>query len=209
MKSVMDCDGVFEILTRAPFPSGDEHDAAVEAHLCVCHDCRRLADALRPAVGLLHESLAGEDSLPAYAGRLAELRPGLGLRTPRLLHTGPLIAAMTAACLVLWVLRAASHTSGPLPPDARRPVAQSAVGPSTLAGLNLPFACFGTNRRAGETFTIEVAPPTSGREVTLQYLCCSSCHRPEGTGPASDRAVQVVSNACSSCHRRSGKPGVS
>jgi hypothetical protein len=67
----MNCDLVFEILTRGPFPSGEPTDASVELHLTRCHECRQLAEALRPAVALFHEVLSdGEDarSLPGYYG---------------------------------------------------------------------------------------------------------------------------------------------
>jgi hypothetical protein len=68
----MNCDYVFDILTRGPFPSGGADDAAVERHLAACHGCRELAEALRPAVELLHESVSGDegDSLPGYRGAL-------------------------------------------------------------------------------------------------------------------------------------------
>jgi hypothetical protein len=71
----MNCDLVFEILTRGPFPSGEPTDASVELHLARCHDCRRLAEALRPAVELFHETLSAEEeagSLPGYYGALTE-----------------------------------------------------------------------------------------------------------------------------------------
>ena len=65
----MNCDDVFDVLTRGPFPSGDSTDGAVEEHLAGCHDCRQLAEALRPAVELLHESLSDEQlTLPGYQG---------------------------------------------------------------------------------------------------------------------------------------------
>lgn len=72
----MNCDQVFDILTRGPFPTGDLSDGDVERHLTSCHDCRRLAEALRPAVELFHEAVdpaEGED-LPGYRGKLAEAR---------------------------------------------------------------------------------------------------------------------------------------
>lgn len=66
------CDQTFDALTRGPFPTGDASlDAMVEAHLTVCHDCRCLAEALRPAATLLHESLPGDEAtLPGYLGDL-------------------------------------------------------------------------------------------------------------------------------------------
>jgi hypothetical protein len=68
----MNCDYVFDILTRGPFPSGGADDDGVERHLAACHGCRELAEALRPAVELLHESVSGDegDSLPGYRGAL-------------------------------------------------------------------------------------------------------------------------------------------
>jgi hypothetical protein len=68
----MNCDQVFDILTRGPFPAGEPTDDAVEWHLEGCDECRRLAEALRPAVELLHEAIIDDEaeSLPGYSGRL-------------------------------------------------------------------------------------------------------------------------------------------
>jgi hypothetical protein len=64
----MNCDQVFDVLTRGPFPTGTACDPAVEAHLNVCPECRRLAEALRPALELFQEAVAPEESrdLPGY-----------------------------------------------------------------------------------------------------------------------------------------------
>ncbi len=69
----MNCDRVFDVLTRGPFPSGGADDAPVELHLAGCHECRQLAEALRPAVGLFHEAMAADEDadLPAYRGELS------------------------------------------------------------------------------------------------------------------------------------------
>jgi hypothetical protein len=68
----MNCEEVFVILTRGPFPSGARSDAAVEAHLQVCPDCQRLAAALRPNDRGLQETIESEDTraLPGYWGNL-------------------------------------------------------------------------------------------------------------------------------------------
>ena len=42
----MDCDQVFMILTRGPFPTGEAWDEEVETHLETCGGCWRLAEAL-------------------------------------------------------------------------------------------------------------------------------------------------------------------
>jgi hypothetical protein len=66
----MDCDQVFMILTRGPFPTGEPWDEQVEAHLETCADCWRLAEALRPALEIFQEAIPpaeGRD-LPGYWG---------------------------------------------------------------------------------------------------------------------------------------------
>jgi hypothetical protein len=70
----MNCDRVFDVLTRGPFPTGAASDAAVERHLGCCVECRRLATALRPAVELFEEAIRPEEShgLPSYWGEVTE-----------------------------------------------------------------------------------------------------------------------------------------
>ena len=53
----MDCDQVFMILTRGPFPTGEPWDEQVEAHLESCSECWRLAEALRPAIEVFQEAV--------------------------------------------------------------------------------------------------------------------------------------------------------
>jgi len=64
----MNCDQVFDILTRGPFPTGTSCDEPVEAHLNACPQCHRLAEALRPALELFQEAVDPEESrdLPGY-----------------------------------------------------------------------------------------------------------------------------------------------
>src|SRR5262245_65571328 len=66
----MDCDQVFTILTRGPFPTGEAWDEQVEAHLETCGDCWRLAEALRPALEVFQEAVPPAESrdLPGYWG---------------------------------------------------------------------------------------------------------------------------------------------
>lgn len=67
---MIQCDEVFEILTRGPFPTGAPSDGVVELHLNQCESCRQLAEALRPAVELFQEAISPEESrtLPSYSG---------------------------------------------------------------------------------------------------------------------------------------------
>jgi len=66
----MNCEQVFNVLTRGPFPTGDPGDEEVEAHLERCADCWRLADALRPAIEVFQEAVPPAESrdLPGYWG---------------------------------------------------------------------------------------------------------------------------------------------
>jgi hypothetical protein len=66
----MDCDQVFMILTRGPFPTGEPWDEQVEAHLEACSECWRLAEALRPAIEVYQEAVPPAESrnLPGYWG---------------------------------------------------------------------------------------------------------------------------------------------
>ena len=74
MKLLVNCDQVFDVLTRGPFPTGDASDEAVEQHLRACHECRQLAEALRPAIELMHEAVGSDvaSGLPEYQGSLPE-----------------------------------------------------------------------------------------------------------------------------------------
>jgi hypothetical protein len=66
----MDCDQVFMILTRGPFPTGESWDEQVETHLETCGDCWRLAEALRPALEVFQEAVPPSEGrdLPGYWG---------------------------------------------------------------------------------------------------------------------------------------------
>lgn len=66
----MDCDQVFMILTRGPFPTGESWDEQVESHLETCSDCWRLAEALRPALEIFQEAVPPSEGrdLPGYWG---------------------------------------------------------------------------------------------------------------------------------------------
>ena len=85
----MNCNQVFNILTRGPFPSGEPTDASVEIHLATCSGCRRLAEALRPALEVFQEAVGPDEcsALPGYWGELAPTSAELAVTTaPRRSH---------------------------------------------------------------------------------------------------------------------------
>jgi hypothetical protein len=91
---MMDCDQVFMILTRGPFPAGDPWDDQVEDHLEICGECWQLAEALRPAVEVFQEAVPpaeGRD-LPGYWGDARPASAAVG----QLQRTAARTAARTA-----------------------------------------------------------------------------------------------------------------
>lgn len=123
----MDCDRVFDILTRGPFPTGHASDHQVEAHLAQCFDCYRLAEALRPAIELFEESIPSDEGhdLPGYCG---QWQPApISLPATR---RAPIAARPNAS----W-----RHRSQPMRPKLRhllaQPVARLSV--AVLAGVIL------------------------------------------------------------------------
>ena len=107
----MDCDQVFVILTRGPFPTGELWDEEVEAHLETCADCWRLAEALRPALEVFQEAVPPAESrdLPGYWG---DARP-----------TGSVVSALSRS-------RHAAGARGRCAADSRRPRNRTATDSS-------------------------------------------------------------------------------
>lgn len=184
MKTAIDCDAVFERLTRAPFPGGGNHDEDTELHLQACHDCRSLAEALRPAIGLFHESLADGESLPEYNGRLPETAE-FGSKKSR---CGALFGAGLAACALAWLGFVSSYRApierGPSPHVSAVP---DASGFSLLVALRLPDSC-------QERVSLATAQDA-------RFRCCTECHRFGGSGTATNAALRALNAACSACHR--------
>ena len=68
VRTSINCDRVFDRLTAGQFPSGRADDLEVEKHIRICHSCREFAEAMRPAVDLIHESTNeySADDLPSF-----------------------------------------------------------------------------------------------------------------------------------------------
>jgi hypothetical protein len=97
----MDCDQVFMILTRGPFPTGEAWDEQVEVHLETCPDCWRLAEALRPALEVFQEAVPPAESreLPGYWG---DARPAAAV-------IGELTQSVTRTALAPGVQQLQAH----------------------------------------------------------------------------------------------------
>ena len=103
----MDCDQVFSILTRGPFPTGESWDEAVETHLEKCASCWRLAEALRPAMEVFQEAVPAAESrdLPGYWG---DARPA-----------SEVIAEVTSGATSTALAPGVRRVTRPIPADQR------------------------------------------------------------------------------------------
>ncbi|MFI4874919.1 MAG: hypothetical protein ACIALR_06265 [Blastopirellula sp. JB062] len=213
---VATCDEVFELLTRAPFPSGDSAaDAAVERHLRCCHECRNLAEALRPATSELAETLPAEaNQLPQVSGdywRKVE-SAWENPQSPPALSSGvwlSLAIPITAVCVSFFAL--ASYWASPNQPAARgsasRNLAQAQhEAERYLTNLALPAVCSPTQLTPkSETIALASFPQ---QVASLAHLtCCSECHhraKEKSQSPAaaasSAAALVAVANSCQACH---------
>jgi hypothetical protein len=209
----LNCDQVFEVLTRGPFPTGDAIDAPVERHLGCCHECRALAEALRPAIELFHESIEPEESrdLPGYHGSVATRNCGLAqlvaeaidadspMIGPQVTRRQPTIwdrvrsyrptqleafaTAMVVGALFVLSLASFGATGGGSPPQAATFVPHQ-DGLMHLAALELRPACF----------------TWSPGEATSSLSCCTNCHSSANKQALSARSIAMITANCRACH---------
>lgn len=213
MKS-LDCDQVFDVLTRGPFPTGDAVDAPVERHLAACYECRQLAEALRPAVDLFHEAIEPEQGrdLPGYHGAMSSSSGGLAQLVAQAIEndsydesvarpvTKPSLwqrlqayrpnqwesfLAATAAGALFMLAVAGWSIEADQPPSAAIAMAPSEDGLVHLASLDLKRSCF------------QWSPGVASS--TLQ--CCTQCHAAGTEKRHVERVIAVVASSCASCHR--------
>lgn len=223
MKLLLSCDDVFDTLTHGPFPTGGAEDAALESHLCSCHECRQLAEALRPAVALLHEAIPSRaTNLPRYEGTLParELlvgEPSLAARvrsllddeqlalTPRQFATADAqrrwpgytaVAALALALVALWFAAVPAENQSPLP----RASQASAPSLEQLAALHLPRICL-TSAPAMAATTPSPGDSLPPAENLSDLLCCTRCHHAgDGAAPGL-RLIASLQQSCMVCHK--------
>ena len=199
MKLLLNCDDVFERLTRGPFPGDEddgsaEEDTAVETHLQACHECRQLAEALRPAVELLHEAYpeATEAALPAYHGQLVSPATRLPSTVSAALSWsgGWQLVAAGLLGLMVGILAVSGWFSRDAQSHSNVAWVQSPEidpnrnGLATLAGLKLNEVCL----------------PTSMSLASNQRLrCCTDCHAATKAGKKSVDVARLQV-ACLACH---------
>lgn len=226
----LSCDSVFDVLTRGPYPAvsseanrDDETNTdlhqSVDQHLAACHDCRKIAEALRPATRLIHEVMSAEAAagLPVFRTDLPQLnqsgemtllvdRPAEALTS--LSSTGRAVSrsnfiirfATIAACLLVGCIVGFGLRGGPgsdTPPESSGGVVIFEQGDSPnmvvvtdLAQLNLDEQC---HRQV-----VYTQHPTEG-ELNNEFDCCTRCHRSHGDTAATNRTT-VIASSCVACH---------
>jgi hypothetical protein len=134
----MDCDQVFMILTRGPFPTGEVWDEQVEAHLESCSECWQLAEALRPALEVFQEAVPPAESreLPGYWG---DARPAS-------IVLGEMTQAATRTVLAADVRRVQQHYRNyprePLASEFSTDILRAIAFAATVAAVVLTVASF-------------------------------------------------------------------
>ena len=198
MRAVFTCDDVFDILTREPFPSGGAADEFVESHLAVCHECRQLAEAFRPAVGLFHESMSAEldDELPMYRGRLKPIidalpQPQRATALPsRNAFTMSMLVIAASVILVgsaLFATLAANQRTSGIGDMASDVQLHSNRDYTLLAALEIPREC----RSTTNAMTLDAA---------AEIACCTQCHKSGSRVASTKKAIMKSSAACVACH---------
>jgi hypothetical protein len=194
----MNCDQVFAVLTRGPFPTGAPTDRRVEAHLEACRSCRRLAEALRADDPPDEEAVSPEESrtLPGYRGPApfaarSSLRvlasDRVGPPRPRAPMRGAGRRTDSAGAVVrgaLWLLTGLALgvlASGVWKASQRRTAAQP-PGPALVLPAALP--CAGQSAPGGAT----------------RSACCLACHERDRQGEHSPHARGALARACRACH---------
>jgi hypothetical protein len=214
----MNCDDVFEILTRGPFPTGAASDHLVEQHLDRCSSCQRLAEALRPAIELFEEACLPEESqgLPRYIGPWAS-----GGEQPRL----PAPQRNSPRARPAEHRRSSPACRG-LPVDSLRLAIGGLVGAAAwedsradLAGVagSLPIRTVALSREAAASLNLaspcwpvvaadygSAAPrpaaalPDQSHDVLV--ACCTQCHAAQRPAAAARQAISLIASNCHVCH---------
>ncbi|PQO31305.1 hypothetical protein C5Y96_13265 [Blastopirellula marina] len=221
------CDDVFEVLTRAPFPTGQhETDMPIQRHLTVCHSCRELAEALRPATDMLAHGQAhttdddsllpvflADDSMPSH--RCITDQPERQTTDIVAAIRGPLIGLALCLMIVLAVQGNWSHSSSGS--DNARPTSGNVVTAGASGGANLADLVAGSN--ICSLVSVDAAVQNNGTDGELlsnladhnftAAHCCSQCHHAESDKAKAHNAVSLkgpqmlaLVNRCQHCHAK-------
>lgn len=226
----MTCDELFDLLTDE---CGAENGAcrdAMKRHLSGCRSCRRLADALEPAVELFRECSAGDDlaapSVSSGPWSEPEETDSAWDRPPRAWHDRPAptpwmmqvfggdVLRLAAAILVGLTLGAlvwgqddsssGANGSAGLASVAPAGNADSSIAPRvTLASLLVTVACLPEKHRPvsdSDSPHLRPAVDLLASADLGALACCTSCHASLGMASHSKSATLQVIRSCQACH---------
>ena len=213
----MNCDLVFEILTRGPFPAGQPTDATVELHLLSCYECRQLAEALRPATSLFHEAL-GDDravaDLPGYHGDLPVMTA----------RPSAVAAAVEAAIQQIAQETSEQQSLGPLevvvrkpqgwakPPLISLPVSLAVLSLCVVAALFVGYGLGDAHPSVSQQFTSNPIPVTDASwQVTMAGLpiSCQPNSPGESLLGSAHGSTKAFLSQCCQCHMQPGSQATS
>ncbi len=197
----MNCDHVFDLLTQvAPAPVGAADD--LEAHLAGCSHCRRLANSIQPAVGLLREPSWRNT---CQASDLASGGPWMSSR----------VAARPAGAVSDPPTEAGADTKTCAKGNPRRLSALAALAAAVVVGLAIGGAWTSSDspdnsaNSAGNGVTAATllqrlgATPACLAQATndvAAVVCCTRCHASRGPGKTPAAATARVALSCQLCH---------
>lgn len=199
----MTCDDLLDLLTGQSRADNNQSRDAMKRHLAHCRSCRRLADALEPAVELFREAAAGDEfAAPSlYEGPWseqereepewddAEKHAPLVTRPPetpewvRHLFGGDLLR-LAAAVLIGLTLGALVWGTTDSPVGATTPgkLAISAPGSATLstprvtlASLRLTAACLPIEHRPADAAIAPRVRPATELLASADYSALNCC----------------------------------
>lgn len=221
------CDDVFDVLTRGPFPTGQhETDMPIERHLTVCHSCRDLAEALRPATDMLasgqSETAEADFSLPVFlAGdstpshRCITDQPERPTTDIVAAVRGPLIGL--ALCLMIVLAVQGNWSHGASGSGNSQPTSSSYASASAGGGANLTDLLAGPN--ICSLVSVDAAFKNQGTDNELisnlaehkfsAAHCCSQCHHADSEKAKAHKAVSLkgpqmlaLVSRCQHCHAK-------
>lgn len=215
MKTMLDCDATFELLTAAPVDADSTAAEHIREHLAVCVSCREFAEAMRPAWHLLHESLpAGQrDGLPLYLSTedanvqsiMQQIQNAPSVSRQKAGWFQPFyVMVIAAACALLMAYAWSMLDNG---------VSAAAMPNQSLMAMSLPSSCLqiASVQSAGHQVPHPVVNASTECEhchatITaaashsdqLGFVCCTNCHSASSEEKAVNMSTLLV--ACSTCH---------
>lgn len=195
MKTALKCDDVFDLLTAGPLDeSGSDQASDVNEHLRNCDSCRDLAEAMRPALHILHEALPADqlNGLPVYLSAsdravrdiMHQVRsaPTTQQEQSRLGTSLLWFAACAASLLIAsWIYNGSVSVT-------------NATEPNALASMSLPTTCINEHPADEELDNDQLAT------ASTWFECCTRCHNATSKSLEDQSKLSSVLLACQHCH---------